>query len=239
MADLHDALKAGHYTGHELRVFLVRILFCLFAEDTGIFGQPRQFELYLINHTAADGSDLGPKLARLFRRPQHARGPAANAPEADSGRVPLRQRRFVQGDLAFADFNSDMRNALLAASRFRWEKISPAVFGSLFQEVMQAPERRQLRRALHGREEHHEGRPLPLSRRPVGGTCRHQDRQVHPPRSARLDEFHDKLAGLRFLDPGLRLWQFSRHHLPRDSRAGVGSAQTASTASSSTSRSTR
>src|SRR5204862_304219 len=34
MANLHDALKAGNYTGHELRVFLVRILFCLFAEDT-------------------------------------------------------------------------------------------------------------------------------------------------------------------------------------------------------------
>ena len=57
MAELHDALKAGHYTGHELRVFLVRILFCLFAKDTGSFGQPRQFELYLINHTeeAAQG----------------------------------------------------------------------------------------------------------------------------------------------------------------------------------------
>jgi len=66
MANLHDALKLGGYSGHELRHFLVRILFCLFAEDTGIFPQPRQFELYLINHTAADGSDLGLKLARLF-----------------------------------------------------------------------------------------------------------------------------------------------------------------------------
>src|ERR1051326_4377220 len=136
MARLHDALKAGGYTGHELRQFLVRILFCLFAEDTGIFPQPRQFELYLTNHTAADGSDLGPKLARLFD--------ILNTPEKDRQKhleTDLAEFPYVNGDLfkerlSFADFNQDMRNALMGACGFRWEKISPAVFGSLFQDVM-------------------------------------------------------------------------------------------------------
>ena len=58
MGDLHDALEFGGYKGHELERFLVRILFCLFAEDTGIF-EREAFRLYIENRTQADGSDLG------------------------------------------------------------------------------------------------------------------------------------------------------------------------------------
>src|SRR5512135_1045614 len=65
MGDLHDTLAAGGYKGHELERLLVRVLFCLFAEDTGIF-EREAFRLYLENRTAPDGSDLGPHLARLF-----------------------------------------------------------------------------------------------------------------------------------------------------------------------------
>jgi hypothetical protein len=66
MCRLHDALEAGGYGGHELKRFLVRILFCLFADDTGIF-PPKAFELFLRNRTAEDGSDLGVRLEQLFR----------------------------------------------------------------------------------------------------------------------------------------------------------------------------
>lgn len=62
---LHDALESGGYTGHNLERFLVRILFCLFAEDTGLFERDA-FRLYLENRTAPDGSDLGLHLAHLF-----------------------------------------------------------------------------------------------------------------------------------------------------------------------------
>ena len=200
MADLHDALKAGNYKGHELRVFLVRILFCLFAEDTGIFGQPRQFELYLTNHTAVDGSDLGPKLARLFS--------VLNTPEENRQKhleADLAEFPYVNGDLFketlnFADFNSDMRNALLAASRFRWETISPAVFGSLFQEVMEAPERRQI--GAHYTAEKNimkVVRSLFLDDLSAELAAIKTDKSTR--RDARLDEFHKKLANLRFLDP--------------------------------------
>ena len=65
MCQLHDALEAGGYTGHELKRFLVRVLFCLFAEDNGIFPQ-RGFELFLRDRTVADGSDLGLRLEQLF-----------------------------------------------------------------------------------------------------------------------------------------------------------------------------
>jgi hypothetical protein len=200
MADLHDALKAGHYNGHELRVFLVRILFCLFAEDTGIFGQPRQFELYLVNHTAADGSDLGSKLARFFAVLNTPEDKRQTHLDADLAEFPYVNGDLFNETLTFADFNSDMRNALLAASRFRWEKISPAVFGSLFQEVMQDTERRQL--GAHYTAEKNilkVVRSLFLDDLYAELAAIKTDKSTR--RAARLDEFHNKLANLRFLDP--------------------------------------
>lgn len=65
MGRLHDTLEVGGYSGHQLERFLVRILFCLFGEDTGIFDR-ESFKLYLLERTAEDGSDLGSHLARLF-----------------------------------------------------------------------------------------------------------------------------------------------------------------------------
>ena len=67
MGRLHDALQASGYLGHDLEVFLVRVVFCLFADDTGIF-EPRDiFGELLETRTREDGSDLGPCLARLFQ----------------------------------------------------------------------------------------------------------------------------------------------------------------------------
>jgi hypothetical protein len=65
MGQLHDTLEFGGYSGHRLERFPVRILFCLFAEDTGIF-ERETFRLYVVNRTAEDGSDLGLHLPRLF-----------------------------------------------------------------------------------------------------------------------------------------------------------------------------
>src|SRR5574340_1049474 len=143
MGDLHDALEAGGYKGHELERLLVRVLFCLFAEDTGIF-EREAFRLYVEDRTKADGSDLGPHLARLFEvlnTPTEKR--QANLDET------LAAFPYVNGELfaerlSFADFNRAMRNSLLACTRFDWSRISPAVFGSLFQGIMEPRDRRQI-----------------------------------------------------------------------------------------------
>ncbi|MEI6607170.1 MAG: type IIL restriction-modification enzyme MmeI [Verrucomicrobiota bacterium] len=150
MARLHDALKQGGFSGHDLRVLLVRLLFCLFAEDTGIFNQ-QDFKLFLENRTAADGSDTGPKLARLFE--------VLNTPDGSvRGSKNLRQANldedlaafpYINGALfaeriSMADFDAAMRSQLLDACAFEWARISPAVFGSLFQGVMDSVERRQV-----------------------------------------------------------------------------------------------
>ena len=145
MDDLHDTLEAGGYSGHELERFLVRILFCLFAQCTGIF-EREAFRLYVEDRTNPDGSDLGIHLAQLFavlNTPAEKR--QKNLDEA------LAAFPFVNGELfaeslGFAAFTRDMRNSLLACTRFDWSQISPAIFGSLFQGTMQTEERRQLRR---------------------------------------------------------------------------------------------
>jgi hypothetical protein len=75
MGKLHDQLKAVGYDGHDLEVMLVRLLFCMFADDTGIFQPPHAFEEWIEQRSNEDGSDLGSLLAR-FSRPSihHASG---------------------------------------------------------------------------------------------------------------------------------------------------------------------
>lgn len=195
LGGLHDALEAGGYKGHQLERFLVRILFCLFAEDTGIFDEREMFKLYLENRTAEDGSDLGLHLARLFE--------VLNTPREDRQKnldETLAAFPYVNGDLFaekldFADFNRDMRNALLACTHFDWSRISPAIFGSLFQAVMDDKERRQI-----GGHYTSERDILKVIRSLFLDDIQAEFERVKGNKS-QLKRFHEKLAELRFLDP--------------------------------------
>jgi hypothetical protein len=199
LGNLHDALEAGGYTGHDLERFLVRILFCLFAEDTGIFDR-ESFDLFIENRTAADGSDLGQCLARLFE--------VLNTPPEKRQKnldETLAAFPYVNGDLfgeqlRFADFNRDMRNALLGCCEKDWSRISPAIFGSLFQAVMEPKERRQI-----GGHYTSERDILKVIRSLFLDDLRAEFESIKADRSnrrrARLEEFHEKLCRLRFLDP--------------------------------------
>lgn len=199
MGELHDALEAGGYTGHDLERFLVRILFCLFAEDTGLF-EREWFHLFIENRTAPDGSDLGEKLSRLFdilNTPVERRQTNLDAT--------LAVLPYVNGDLfderlGFADFNRDMRNALLACTRKDWSRISPAIFGSLFQSIMDDKKRRQI--GAHYTSERDilkVIRSLFLDDLRTEFETRKTDRSTA--RRARLEEFRVKLTKMTFLDP--------------------------------------
>lgn len=199
MADLHDAVAGGRYPAESLERLLVRLLFCLFADDTGIF-ESGQFELYIENRTRADASDLGAQLNALFdvlntppeRRSLHL--------DEDLNAFP-----YINGDL-FADhlptagFNREMRNRILAASRFDWSRISPAIFGSLFQGIMDDKARRQI--GAHYTSERDilkVIRPLFLDDLRAEFEAIKADRSKR--RVAHLHKFQAKLATLRFLDP--------------------------------------
>ena len=141
MGKLHDELKASGYTGHDLEVFLVRTVFCLFAENTGIFERDLFLQL-LEDRTAPDGSDTGmwlKRLAEVLNRPEDQR--QANLDE-DLKRFPYVNGDLFEENIRTADFNSDMRATLIEACQFDWSKVSPAIFGALFQSVMQPEERR-------------------------------------------------------------------------------------------------
>ena len=142
VGDLYDALAAAGHQGPDLEQILVRIVFCLFADDTGIF-QPRDLFLdYLEQRTNEDGSDVGSKFAELCQ--------VLNTPlplrhatlDADLRRFPYIDGDLFRDPLAIPSFDADMRSRLLEACRFDWSRISPAIFGALFQSVMDPEQRR-------------------------------------------------------------------------------------------------
>lgn len=199
MGELHDALEGAGYGGHELERLLVRLLFCLFADDTGIF-EPRDiFSTLISERTNENGSDVGQWISQLFdvlNEPEDTR--QANLDEE------LRVFPYVNGDL-FAErlrvpsFNAAMREKLLAACDFDWSKVSPAIFGALFQSVMNSTERR--RQGAHYTSESNilkVIRPLFLD-----GLRAEFERikALRRGRQAALEAFHERLAQLRFFDP--------------------------------------
>jgi len=199
MCQLHDALKAGGFSGHELERLLVRILFCMFAEDTGIFA-PEAFTQFVRLHTREDGEDLGARLNELF---DWLNRPEADGPLEDAH--PLYGFRYVNGGLfnerlGFPRFNRDMRNALMASCEFSWARISPAVFGSLFQGVLDDRARRQ--QGAHYTSERDIMKVLrSLFLDDLRAEWERLKRDRSSRRRANVEAFHEKLRALRFLDP--------------------------------------
>ena len=139
---LHDALREAGYRGHDLERFLVRIVFCLFADDTGVF-EPRDIFLDLLeSRTGEDGADLGPWLAQLFQVLDTPEAERQKTLDEDLARFPYVNGALFEGALRIPAFDAAMRGALLDACRFDWSDISPAIFGALFQSVMDPAERR-------------------------------------------------------------------------------------------------
>ena len=196
---LHDSLRDAGYPRHDLERFLVRIVFCLFADDTGVF-EPRDILLdFLEERTREDGTDLGPLLARIFQVLNTPEGQRAATLDEDLAAFPC-----VNGDL-FADmiwipdFNAEMREQLLTACRFNWSSISPAIFGSLFQSVM-APAERRAQGAHYTTEQNILKVIEPLFLDDLWEEFT-RIKELRRGRKARLREFQERLGTLTFFDP--------------------------------------
>ncbi|MDD2744207.1 MAG: N-6 DNA methylase [Rhodocyclaceae bacterium] len=136
LAQLHESLLRVNFTGKPLEVFLTRTLFCLFADDTGMLGENGKF-LRFLQGSRGDGDDLGPRIQKLFE--------TLNKPEAKRQTNlddAYRNFPYVNGSL-FADpsevpsFDSDLRQTLIACAELDWKDISPAIFGAMFQGVLE------------------------------------------------------------------------------------------------------
>lgn len=196
LANLHDRLKAYGYPVHDLRVFLVRLLYILFADDTQVW-QKNLFEDFIRVHTLEDGSDLGSKLRDLFEVLNQETRMANLSPALDAF-------EYVNGGLFQEPISSpvcdqDMRRDLLKACQFDWSEISPVIFGSLFQNVMTNKERRVI--GAHFTTERDILRtlgPLFLDQLEQELT---DAKSATTGRLNRLREFRAKLPTLTFLDP--------------------------------------
>ena len=197
---LHDALHEAGYEGHDLERFLVRIAFCLFADDTGIF-EPRDIFLdFLEVRTAEDGSDTGPWLSQLFEVLDTPETERQNTLDEDLARFPYVNGELFDGPLRIPAFDTSMREVLLAACRFDWSEISPAIFGALFQSVMDPKERRA--QGAHYTTEKNILKVIePLF---MDDLCaefkRIKDRRDRG-RLAALRQFQKKLGSMMFFDP--------------------------------------
>lgn len=193
LADLHDALLDGGYPPDDLREWITRILFCLFADDAGVWDRGA-FHSYVALHTAPDGHDLGDVISRIFRVLDTPTEQRPGSLDED-----LAQFNYINGDL-FANGlwpvtgDVEARRALLAACTFDWSYISPAIFGSLFQNVMTAKERRHLG-AHYTTEENilRTIRPLFLDELEAELAAATSE--------PKLQAFRDKLGSLTFFDP--------------------------------------
>lgn len=194
MGKLHDSLLAIGYKGHALEMYLVRLLFCLFAEDTGIF-ERGIFQEYIEQQTKEDGSDLALHLAQIFQ--------ILNTP-ADKRLLNLEDGLnafpYVNGDLfaetlPFASFDSKMREILLYACALDWSKISPAIFGAMFQSVMNPQERRYM--GAHYTSEKNIFKVI----KPLFLDDLYKDFAQAKGKPRKLQELQNRIAKLNFLDP--------------------------------------
>ena len=194
MGKLHDRLKKIGYDGHPLEVYLVRLLFCLFAEDTTIF-EKQQFQDYIEQRTCEDGSDLASKLQELFQvlnTPMERRFKNLDEQLAD---FPYVNGKLFEEILPTASFDTNMRQSLLDCSHIDWSEISPAIFGSMFQSVMNPTERRNL-----GAHYTSEKNILKLIK-PLFLDDLWAEFESVKGNKNRLPEFHKKISTLKFLDP--------------------------------------
>ncbi len=200
VGQLHDALAASGYTGHDLEQFLVRIVFCLFSDDTGIF-EPRDiFFDFLENRTQKDGSDLGGWLAQLFQVLNTPEDHRSTTLDEDLNLFPYINGDLFRDPLLIPSFNSDMRQRLIDACTFDWSSISPAIFGSLFQSVMDKNERRA-QGAYYTTEKNILKVIEPLFLDALRAEFHHLKSRRDSRRIPEMIAFQQRLGELRFLDP--------------------------------------
>ncbi len=194
MGKLHDCLKEIGYMGHNLEVYLVRLLFCLFADDTGIFNKGIFWE-YIDLHTKEDGSDLAMHIDAIFQVLNTPEDKRLKNLDENFTQFPYINGKLFEESLPLAAFDSKMRVMLLEACAFDWGKISPAIFGSMFQAVMNPKERRNL--GAHYTSEKNIQKVI----KPLFLDDLHREFEKVKGNRNKLLEFQKKIANLYFLDP--------------------------------------
>jgi hypothetical protein len=205
MGKLHEALADTGYGGHDLELLLVRLLFIMFGDYTRIFNNKNQFLDLIERRTSYDGSDLGRWLSDLFE--------VLNTPDGQNGTENKRQStldrdladfpyingRLFEERIRMPAFDNAMRTILLDAGDFDWGEVSPAIFGSLFESVIDKVTQRK--QGAHYTPEDAILRLIgPLFLDELHAELE-RAKGLKSGKDEALGRLHERLAGLTFLDP--------------------------------------
>ena len=204
ISKLHEALLRINFKGRDLEVFLTRLLFCLFADDTGIFNENGQFRRF-VESAKEDGSDIGQKIGELFEVLNTADDDRFVTLEDN-----LKSFPYINGNL-FAErtripvFDSDLRKLLISCATLDWSGISPAIFGAMFQGVLEehnTTEKRQATRRELGAHYTSERNILRVINPLFLEYLREEfETSKRTKNKTRLKFLYDKLPTLTFFDP--------------------------------------
>ena len=196
MGELHDALLASGYKGHYLERLLVRLVYCLFADDTGIFTKDH-FEYFIEDRTNPNGSDVGAILATIFQILDTPPAMRQTTLDEELGQFPYVDGLLFAENLSIPSFNAKMRKLLLECCAFDWSKVSPSIFGSMFQAVMTTQEDRRRNLGAHYTSEKN---ILKVVRGLFLDELLDEFEKVKL-NSKKLNQFHEKISRLKFFDP--------------------------------------
>jgi len=200
MGRLHDALKESGYDGHDLEQFLVRLVFCMFADDTGIFEPRGIFQELLEQRSREDGSDTGALLAHLFEVLNTPKEKRQKNLDEDLAQFPYVNGELFKERLRVPAFDTKMRRILLEVAEFSWNAISPAIFGALFQSVMNKDERRS--QGAHYTTEQNILKVIqPLFLDALRAELKSLKERRDTGRANALKAYQDKLGSLKLFDP--------------------------------------
>ena len=136
MGKMYKKFKENNYDEDDLQLLLVRLAYCYFADDTGLFGEKGAFINWFRGVTDAPGKSAGPYLMQFFKildKPVDKR----QTTEKEFASFPYVNGGLFSDDIDTPVFDADLRQFVIDCGRnFNWDSISPAIFGNLFQGVM-------------------------------------------------------------------------------------------------------
>jgi len=194
MGKLHDKLLQNGYEGHDLELYLTRLLFLMFAEDTGIFAKDI-FREFIETQTDEDGRNLGSQIAYLFQLLDTPESKRAKNIDESLAQFPYVNGSIFSEQIKIASFDRSMRDMLLNACAFDWSVISPAIFGSMFQASMDVDKRGEL--GAHFTSE----KNILKAIKPLFLDELWEEFERVKKNKIQLQKFHNRIANLRFLDP--------------------------------------
>ncbi len=143
LGSVYEELEKNNYPSYQARHFLTRLVFCLFGDDTNVFADNNKFQEYIRN-TSEDGSELGHSLSYLFSILNTPKDKRPTTTGSDVMSWPYINGALFEGQIDFPVFDAESRRLIIEAGEPDWSKVSPAIFGNLFQTVMDQESRHEL-----------------------------------------------------------------------------------------------